>query len=158
MEGIYEFDPEISVRCVAIWARANTDYFLIWMRMVRQMETHWHRSVLGLMRSLSVNETKNPQHIDYSRSMHATHGDKRIPDSAEPRLESLYPPFVVGSVLGQTVEGASQFTAIAWTHLSYWIQVQEYAPRPVGWTMCFSLMISGLDQIPNAVELRFICD
>ena len=28
--------------------------------------------------------------------MPATHGDKTIPDSAKPRLESFYPPFVAG--------------------------------------------------------------
>ena len=43
---------------------------------------------------LLVNETKNPQHLDCSRSIPATHGDKTIPDSAELRLESFYPPFV----------------------------------------------------------------
>ena len=46
-----------------------------------------------------MNETKNPQHLDCGRSIPATHGgfgDKTIPDSAEPRLESFYPPFVAG--------------------------------------------------------------
>ena len=45
---------------------------------------------------LLVNETKNPQHLDCGRSIPGTHGDKTIPDSAEPRLESFYPPFVAG--------------------------------------------------------------
>ena len=45
---------------------------------------------------LLVNETKNPQHLDCGRSIPATHGGKTIPDSAEPRLESFYPPFVAG--------------------------------------------------------------
>ena len=38
-----------------------------------------------------MNETKNPQRPDYGIM-----GDKTIPDSAEPRLESFYPPFAVG--------------------------------------------------------------
>ena len=38
---------------------------------------------------LLVNETKNPQHLDCGRSIPATNGDKTIPDSAEPRLESF---------------------------------------------------------------------
>ena len=45
---------------------------------------------------LLVNETKNSQTLivvdRYLRLM----GDKTIPDSAEPRLESFYPPFVAG--------------------------------------------------------------
>ena len=36
-----------------------------------------------------MNETKNPQHLDK---------DKMIPDSAEPRLESFYTPFVALSI------------------------------------------------------------
>ena len=40
---------------------------------------------------LLVNETKNPQRLDCGRSIPATHGEKTIPDSAEPRLESFYP-------------------------------------------------------------------
>ena len=43
---------------------------------------------------LLVNETKNPQHLVCVRSMPATHGDKTIPDSAEPRLESFHLLFV----------------------------------------------------------------
>ena len=44
-----------------------------------------------------VNETKNPQHLDCGRSIPAKRmGDKTIPDSAEPRLESFYPTFVAG--------------------------------------------------------------
>ena len=50
---------------------------------------------------LLVNETKNPQHLDCVRSMPATHGDKTIPDSAEPRLESFYLLFVAGIDLSQ---------------------------------------------------------
>ena len=45
---------------------------------------------------LSMNETKNLQHLDCGRSITATHGDQMIPDSAKPRLESLYPLFVAG--------------------------------------------------------------
>ena len=45
---------------------------------------------------LMMNETNNPQHLDCRRSIPATHGEKTIPDSAEPRLESFYPPFVAG--------------------------------------------------------------
>ena len=45
---------------------------------------------------LSMNGTKNPQHLDCCRSIPATHGGKTIPDSAEPRLESFCPPFVAG--------------------------------------------------------------
>ena len=45
---------------------------------------------------LLVNETKNHNALivvdRYLRLM----GDKTIPDSAEPRLESFYPPFVAG--------------------------------------------------------------
>ena len=45
---------------------------------------------------LLVNETKNLQHLDCGRSNTAMHGDKTIQDSAEPRFESCYPPFVAG--------------------------------------------------------------
>ena len=43
-----------------------------------------------------VQDYKNPLHLDmvdwYLRQME----DKTIPDSAEPRLESFYPPWVAG--------------------------------------------------------------
>ena len=45
---------------------------------------------------LLVNETKNPQHLDFIDRYLQLMGDKTIPDSAEPRLESFYPPFVAG--------------------------------------------------------------
>ena len=45
---------------------------------------------------LLVNETKTPQHLACVWSIPATQGDKTTPDSAEPRLESFYPPSVAG--------------------------------------------------------------
>ena len=41
-----------------------------------------------------MNDAKNPLHIDCGRSIPA--GNETIPDSAEPRLESFYPPCVTG--------------------------------------------------------------
>ena len=43
-----------------------------------------------------MNETMNRQHLDCGISIPATHEDKAIPDRAEPRMQSLYPPFVAG--------------------------------------------------------------
>ena len=43
-----------------------------------------------------MKETKNPQHLDVVDRYLGFMGDKTIPDSAEPRLESFYPPFIAG--------------------------------------------------------------
>ena len=44
-----------------------------------------------------MNKTKNPQHLAYMVDWYLRRmGDKTIPDSAEPLLESFYPPFVAG--------------------------------------------------------------
>ena len=43
-----------------------------------------------------MNETRNPQHIIVVDRYLRFIAYETIPDSAEPRLESFYPPFVAG--------------------------------------------------------------
>ena len=86
---------------------------------------------------LLVNETKNPQHLDRGRSIPATHGDKTIPDSTEPRLLSFYPPCVAAIDLHQgVVDSYNPHNVISYTgkrHL-----YTESGPtlfRPVPWSI-----------------------
>ena len=48
---------------------------------------------------LLVNETNNPQHLDVVDGYLRLVEDKTIPDSAKPRPDSFYPPFVAGIFL-----------------------------------------------------------
>ena len=61
-----------NFHCVAIRARATPRHFLIWMRTVGQLRRTDNPSVVMLTHILSVNETKNPQHLYCSRSIPAT--------------------------------------------------------------------------------------
>ena len=75
-------------------------HFFIWMTMVRQPTKHRRSCVLTLKYTFICVYLWTRQRIDntlivvdrYLRLM----GDKTIPDSAEPCLESFYPPFVAG--------------------------------------------------------------
>ena len=100
-------------------------HFLVWMTMARQPTkcrcscsftlrctficVYWwtrqriHNTLIVVDRYLRLmGDYKNPLHLDvvdrYLRRM----GDKTIPDSAEPRLESFYPPWVAGIDLPQS--------------------------------------------------------
>ena len=85
---------------VTITTHAIKRHFLIWMTMVRQPAKRWCSCVLTFKFTFICVYWWTRQRIHntlivvdrYLRLM----GDKTIPDSAEPRLESFYPPFVAG--------------------------------------------------------------
>ena len=85
---------------VTITTHAIKRHFLIWMTMVRQSTKRRCSCVLTFKYTFICVYwwTRQRIHITlivvdrYLRLM----GDKTIPDSAEPRLESFYPPFVAG--------------------------------------------------------------
>ena len=85
---------------VTITTHAIKRYFLIWMPTVRQPMKRSCSCVLTLKCTFICVYWWTRQRIHntlivvdrYLRLM----GDKTIPDSAEPRLESFYPPFVAG--------------------------------------------------------------
>ena len=90
---------------VTITPHSIKRHFFIWMTKVRQPTKRRRSCVLTLIYTficvylwtrLRINNTLIA--VDrYLRLM----GDKTIPDSAEPRLESFYPPFVAGIDLPQ---------------------------------------------------------
>ena len=85
---------------VTITRHAIKRHFLIWMTTVRQPAKHWCSCVLTFKFDFICVYWWTRQRIhntlivvdQYLQLM----GDKTIPDSAEPRLESFYPPFVAG--------------------------------------------------------------
>ena len=85
---------------VTITTHAINRHFLIWMTTVRQPTKRRRSCVLTLKYIFICVYWWTRQRIHntlivvdrYLRLM----GDKTIPDSAEPRLESFYPPFVAG--------------------------------------------------------------
>ena len=85
---------------VTITTHAIKRHFLIWMTTVRQPTKHRCSCVLTLNYTFICVYWWTRQRIHntlivvdrYLRLM----GDKTIPDSAEPRQESFYPPFVAG--------------------------------------------------------------
>ena len=85
---------------VTITTHAIKRHFLIWMTTVRQPTKRRRSCVLTLNYTFICVYWWTRQRIHntlivvdrYLRLM----GDKTIPDSAEPRLESFYPPFVAG--------------------------------------------------------------
>ena len=85
---------------VTITTHAIKRHLLIWMTTVRQPTKRWRSCVLTLKYTFICVYRWTRQRIHntlivvdrYLRLM----GDKTIPDSAEPRLESFYPPFVAG--------------------------------------------------------------
>ena len=85
---------------VTITTHAIKRHFLIWMTMARQPTKCRCPCVLTLKYTFFCVYSWTRQRIHntlivvdrYLRLM----GDKTIPDSAEPRLESFYPPFVAG--------------------------------------------------------------
>ena len=85
---------------VTITTHAIKRHFLIWMTTVRQPMKRRRSCVLTLKYTFICVYWWTRQRIHntliaadrYLRLM----GDKTIPDSAEPRLESFYPPFVAG--------------------------------------------------------------
>ena len=85
---------------VTVTTDAIKRHFLIWMTMVRQPTKHRRSCVLTLKYTFLCVYWWTKQRIHntlivvdrYLRLM----GDKMIPYSAEPRLESFYPPFVAG--------------------------------------------------------------
>ena len=85
---------------VTITMHAIKRHFLIWMMTMRQAMKRWCSCVLTLKYTFIFVYWWTRQRIHntlivvdrYLRLM----GDKTIPDSAEPHLESFYPPFVAG--------------------------------------------------------------
>ena len=85
---------------ITITTHAVKRDYLIWMTTVRQPTKRWRSYVLTLKYTFICVYWWTRQRIHntlivvdrYLRLM----GNKTIPDSAEPRLESFYPPFVAG--------------------------------------------------------------
>ena len=85
---------------VTITTHAIKRHFLVWLTMVRQPTKRRRSCVLTLKYSFICVYWWPRQRIHntliavdrFLRLM----GDKTIPDSAEPRLESFYPPFIAG--------------------------------------------------------------
>ena len=85
---------------VTITTHAIKRHFLIWMTTMRQFMKRWYCCVSTLKYTFIGVYWWTRQRIHntlivvdrYLRLM----GDKMIPDSAEPRLELFYPPFVAG--------------------------------------------------------------
>ena len=88
---------------VTITTHAIKRDYLIWMTTVRQPTKRWCSCVLTLKYTFICVYWWTRQRIHntlievdrYLRLM----GDKTTPDSAEPRVESFYPPFVAGIYL-----------------------------------------------------------
>ena len=115
---------------VTITTHAIKLHFLIWMMMIKQPMKRQCSCVLTLKYTFICVYWWRRQRIhntlivvdQYLRLM----GDKTIPDSAEPRLESFYPPFVAGIDLPHqgVVDSYSLFeniwneamTSLLWCH------------------------------------------
>ena len=85
---------------VTITTHAVKRDYLIWVTTVRQPTKRWRSRVLTLKYTFICVYwwTRQRNHntlIVVDRCLRLM-GDKTIPDSAEPRLESFYPPFVAG--------------------------------------------------------------
>ena len=84
----------------ALLCIANNRHFLIWMTTVRQLTERRRSCVLTLKYTCIcvywwMRQIIHSTLIVVDRYLRLM-GDKTIPDSAEPRLESFYPPFVTG--------------------------------------------------------------
>ena len=94
---------------VTIMTHVSKRHFLIWMTTMRQPTKRWRSCVLTLKYTFICVYWWTRQRIHntlivvdrYLRLM----GDKTIPDSAEPRLESFYPPFVAGTCINLPHQG-----------------------------------------------------
>ena len=85
---------------VTITTHAIKRHFLIWMTTVRQPTKRRYSCVLALKYTFICVYWWTRKRIHYTliavdRYLRLM-GDKTIPHSAEPRLESFYPPFVAG--------------------------------------------------------------
>ena len=85
---------------VTITTHAIKRHFLIWMTMMRQPMKRRCSCVLTLRYTFICVHWWNRQRIHDTLIVVDRYvwlmGDKTIPDSVEPRLESFYPPFVTG--------------------------------------------------------------
>ena len=91
------WNHKITVLCVAIRAHATSHHFLIWMGMVGQMRHADHCSVFMLKYAFYQWLRQRIRNTFFVVDRYLwLMGDKTIPDSAEPRLESFYPPFIAG--------------------------------------------------------------
>ena len=94
---------DIANNClgVTITMHAIKRHFLIWMTRVRQLPTKRRRSCVLTLRYTFIcvywwrRQRIHSTLIVVDRYLQLM-GDKTIPDSPEPRLESFYPPFVAG--------------------------------------------------------------
>ena len=118
---------------VTITTHAIKRHFLIWMTTVRQPTKRRRSCVLTLKYTFICVYWWTRQRIHntlivvdrYLRRM----GDKTIPDSAEPRLESFYPPFVAGIDLPHqgVLDSYNLHNGISYTGKMtslYWIRAQ----------------------------------
>ena len=116
---------------VAITTHAIKRHFLIWMMTVRQPMKRRCSCVLILKYTAICVYWWTRQRIHntlivvdrYLRLM----GDKTIPDSAEPRLESFYPPFVAGIDLPhQGVVDSYSLSHSVLTHQTHWCHMVSW--------------------------------
>ena len=118
---------------VTITTHAIKRHFLIWKTTMRQPMKRWCSCVLTLKYTFICVYwwTRHRIHNTlivverYLRLM----GDKTIPDSAEPRLESFYPPFVTGIDLPHqgVVDSYNLHNGISYTGKMtslYWIRAR----------------------------------
>ena len=134
---------------VTITTHASKRHFLIWMTTVRQPTKRRCSWVLTLKYTFICVywwlRQKNPQHLDCSRSIPATNGDTKIPDSAQPRLESCYPPFVAGIDLPhQGVVDSYNLQQFSIQLLNVYIYLcvsvnRFYFPWNIFWKKCYSI-------------------
>ena len=119
---------------VAITTHAIKRHFLIWMATVRQPTKRRRSCVLTLKYTFICVYWWTRQRIHNTLIVVNRYlwlmGDKTIPDSAEPRLESFYPPFVAGIDLPHqgVVDSYNLHNGISYTGKMtslYWIRALD---------------------------------
>ena len=136
---------------VTITTHAIKRHFLIWMTTVRQPTKRRRSCVLTLKYTFICVYWWTRQRIHntlivvdrYLRLM----GDKTIPDSAEPRLESFYPPWVAGIDLPhQGVVDSYNLSltrSISWL-LMPWLLISPGHQQPWFWLCRIGRLLSYL--------------
>ena len=140
---------------VTITTHAIKPHFLIWMTTMRQLTKRWCSCVLVLKYTFICVYWWTRQRIHntlivvdrYLRLM----GDKTIPDSAEPRLESFYPPWVAGINLPHqgVVDSYNLHNGISYSGKMsslYWIRALVACTNSIVWN--YSVSIANVMEIP----------
>ena len=128
VDGIHYFAPQITLFLpfVATWARATPCLILIYLD--KDGETNWVTLIWRCFRLKNAIYQWTRQRIHntlivvgrYMRLM----GDKTIPNSAGPRLESFYPLFVAGIDLPhQCVDSYNPLHYINLRIITIWVNI-----------------------------------